>query len=149
MPAATLREIMDAMGNKLDGAYSSLDPPVQVVARLNPNPTGLSIDIYPGDPFSQDETRGFGEDAGELIFTVRARTNTGDFDASQDLLLAMMDEEDDLCIAHALLDDDTLNGTASSVEVEPPSGFVRFQDLTGVHAYLGVQWRVTVVRARS
>ena len=91
---------------------------VQVTGRMNPNPTPPSIDIYPGDPFRDTPTAGFQDVGGELLFTVRARVTTIDNIAGQDLLLRLMDDEDDISVAGTLMEDQTLNGLASSVFVE-------------------------------
>lgn len=117
----------------------------QVVGRLNPNPTPPSIDIYPGDPFRESEQAAFGDVNGALIFTVRARVAAPDNPAAQDVLLNMMDDESDECVAFALMDDQTLNGLASSVKVDGPSGYVSFVDSGGEGALLGCTWRVTVL----
>ena len=86
---------------------------MQVTGRLNPNPTPPSIDVYPGDPFRDTPTAGFGQVGGELLFTVRARVTTVDNIAGQNLLLRLMDDEDDISVAGTLMEDQTLNGHAS------------------------------------
>jgi hypothetical protein len=131
--------IVDALGENVD----------QVVPRLNLNPSGLSIDIYPGDPSRDTAAAGLGEVSGAWIFTVRARVDLGDPDASQDALLRLMDDEeaDELSVALALMDDQTLNGFATSVNVEGPSGYIAYVDSPG--NMVGIEWRVTVLRATS
>lgn len=122
----------------------------QVVGRLNPNPTPPSIDIYPGDPFRDTTTAGFQETGGELLFTVRARVTTIDNTAGQNLLLRLMDDADDISIAGTLMDDQTLNGLASSVYVEGNTGYTRYLD-GGADSggLLGCEWRVRVLRVTS
>lgn len=133
---------MDELGSTLTDVLSS---EWQVVPRLNANPTSPSVDIYPADPFRSTEEAGFGEISGALFFTVRARVSTLDNDAAQDLLLELMDDESSYCVAAALMDDQTLNGLASSVDVDGPSGFVSFVDSGGEGALLGVTWRAEVL----
>lgn len=140
---------MDEMGDTLATAFAGSDLDIQVVRRMTFNPTPPCIDIYPATPFRADTTQGFGEVAGEFIFTVRLRASTADNEEGQDVILAFMDDADDLSVATALEDDQTLNGLASSVEVDGPSGFVPYGD-SGAHGVqLGCEWTVTVVRAES
>lgn len=135
-----LIEIMDEMKSILDDVVG---PEIQVVRGLNLNPTGVSIDIYPGDPFRESETAAFG-DRGEIIFTVRARTDLPDVDGSQEALLALMDDEHAMSVAMALQDDQSLNGLASSVKVDGPSG-VGFDAGAQGQTLLGCMFRVTVL----
>lgn len=122
----------------------------QVTGRMNFAPAAFpSLDVYPSDPFRGDQTRGFGRLGGEYLFTVRARINTPDNEGAQEMLLRLMDDEDDLCVMAALMEDQTLNGHASSVEVDGPTGYVRYADSGAEGAWLGVEWRVTLVPARS
>ncbi len=152
MPTAPLTDLLDAVANKIAAAIAaSFDvvSEVQIVSRRNFNPTPPSIDIYPGDPFRDIQTAAFG-DRGELILTVRARVSTVDNIAGQELLLRFMDDEDDISVATALEDDQTLNGLAGSVYVEGNSGYVQYID-GGVDgaALLGCEWRVRVIRVLS
>ena len=124
---------------------------VQVVGRRNFNPTPPSIDIYPGDPFRETPgIAGFAETGGELLLTVRARVSTVDNIAGQDLLLRLMDDEDAISVASTLMEDQTLNGLASSVFVEANTGYVQYVDAGQEGAaYLGCEWRVRVLRVLS
>ena len=123
---------------------------VQVVGRRNFNPTPPSIDIYPGDPFRDTTTAGFTETGGELLLTVRARVSTVDNIGGQELLLRLMDDEDAIGVASTLMEDQTLNGLASSVYVEGNTGYVQYIDAGQEGAaYLGCEWRVRVLRVLS
>jgi hypothetical protein len=97
---------------------------LQVVGRLNPDPTPPSIDIFPpfADQARDQDSAGFGDVVGRVILTVRVRVTTVDHDAGQNLLLRFMDEEDDLSLVHAIMDDQTLNGLAGSVYAVGPVG---------------------------
>lgn len=148
MPSATIIEILDEMAATLRTAVSDIGFPVQVEPRYVLSPTPPTLDIFPADPSREDTSAGMGEVAGALLFTVRARVS-GDQDAEQDLLLALIDEEDDLSVAAALMDDQTLNGLASSVYVQGPSGYRHYVDAGSEGAYLGCEWHVTVLRAHS
>lgn len=145
----SLTAILDQMADTLTGAFDGSDLDIQIVPRMNFNPSPLSIDMFPGDPFRDTEAAGMGDINGAIIFTVRARCTTADFEAGQDVLLALMDDNDDLSVARALMDDYTLNGLASSVYVTGPSGFQRFDDGGGTGALLGVQWGVQILAIES
>lgn len=137
---------MDEMADTLRTAYSGLDVDIQVEPRLVLNPTPPCIDIYPADTQRGTETAGFtasGVD-GELLFTVRARVSTADSEAGQDLLLAMMDDENDLCIAVPLSSDPTLGGLTSDLFVQPGTGYGLYT-LPDGGSLLGCQFIVAVV----
>lgn len=138
----------DELANTIEAALGAAAEEIQVTGRRNLNPDGFSIDIYPADPFRTSTEAGFGELTGAVNWIVRARI-AGDRDAEQDLLLILMDEEDTLSVADALMDDQTLNGLASSVEVDGPSGYILYSEGGVDTARLGVEWRVTVLRAYS
>ena len=91
---------------------------MQFSGRMLAAPTPPSIDIWVGDPSRENEIAAFQEIAGEHIITVRARVGTVDNIAGQDLLLRLMDDEDEIGVAAILMEDQTLNGLASSVYVD-------------------------------
>lgn len=149
---SSLIEILDEMAATLDaivGPVALGQDAVQVVGRLNLNPTPPAIDIYPADPFRGTESASF-LDRGELFFTVRARASTADNEAGQDILLHLMDDDDPLSVAAALEDDQTLNGLAGSVKVDGPTGFQPFGD-SGAHGgiLIGCEWTVTILNAKT
>lgn len=148
---SSLIDILDALATTLEDAYATVDIgsgiTIQVVGRLNPNPSPPSIDIYPGHPSTDDnEGGGFSDNHGGLIFTVRARVSTADSEAGQDFLLALMDAQDELNVATALT---TLGGPlddlVSSIKVEGPSGYTQYVDPGGKGSLLGCDWKVTVL----
>jgi hypothetical protein len=149
---STIAEIMDEIADVLRDTLAPVlaveDLAVQVEPRLILNPTALSVDVYPADPFSDVSGGGFGNPTGRYVLTVRARTNTPDSPAAQDLLLALMDDEDDLSVIAALWDE-TLNGMVASLHIEGPSGYTQYVDPGGQGALLGCEWRVSVHKARS
>jgi hypothetical protein len=146
--AEIMDEIADVLRDTLAPVLATDDLAVQVEPRVVLNPTALTIDMYPGDPFSDVTGGGFGNPAGRYVVTVRARTNTPDSVAAQDLLLAVMDDEDPLSVLAALWDE-TLNGIVASMRVEGPSSLAPYVDTGGQMAYLGCEWRVSVHKARS
>lgn len=137
---------MDELADQIRAIVVAVtDVDVQVEPRMVMNPTTPSIDIYPSPEAREAGTAGFSDLAGAYLLTVRARVDPSDHDSAQDLLLAFMDDEDDLCIAAAIEDDPTLNGLASSVDVVSSTGFGVFAD----GAYLGCQWTVRIINATS
>ena len=61
-----------------------------------------------------------------------------------------MDDEDAIGVAPTLMEDQTLNGLASSVYVEGNTGYVQYLDAGQEGAaYLGCEWRVRVLRVLS
>ncbi len=150
MPLGGMVDLMDEMAAQIRNAYTSVtDVDVQVEPRLVINPTPPCIDIYPGDPSRDTESAAFDDLTGGYLFTVRARVSTADSEAGQDLLLAFMDDTNDLCLVQALEDEPTLNGLADDLSVRGVTGYVLFPDLGGDGALLGCQWTVLVLAANS
>jgi hypothetical protein len=144
---ATLAQILDAMAEQIrDVTETITDVDVQVEPRWIVNPSPPTIDMFPADPSIDQTLRGFGDELGGELITVRARVGMSDSIEIQNLLLAFMDDEDPLSIALALGDDKTLGGYAGSLDVRDRSGYVRV--LEGGD-YLGCLWQVLVWKARS
>lgn len=147
---ATLAEIMDELADQIRDVLDDVtDVAVQVEPRIVLNPTPPVIDMYPGDPSNDPELRGFADMVGGEILTVRARVSTADHTAGQDLLLALMDDEDPLSVMLAIKDDKTLNGLAADLDVRERSGYITFIDSVSDGALLGCTWQVVVIKARS
>lgn len=140
---AALTAILDGLADALNDVMSGEDT-IQIVPRLNLSPESpTSIDIYPGDPFRDQDSAGFGDIDGIYVLTVRARVTTPDMDGAQDALLALMDDEHDLCLAAALDANPTLDGIVGQLAVDGNTGFRVFEDPPG--SMLGCSWRVRVV----
>lgn len=145
-----IAEIIDEMNAVLDAAVNPTNTfPVQVVSGRMFAPTPPTIDIYPADPFRTTDAAGFGDVSGAMVFIVRARVNAIDNDAEQALLLLLMDDDEQTSVPAALLEDQTLNGRAHSIEVDGPSGFRLYEDVPGQKILLGCEWIVTVLGAQS
>lgn len=146
-----LVDVLDEMQAVLEMAYSTGDLDVQVERRfvLNPNPP--CIDLYPGDPLRDESTATFDDELGNpgYFITVRARIATGAYDETYDWLLETMDEESDLCLPLALLEDQTLNGHAMDIDVRNASGLRAYEDVSGSGAFLGWQFTALVLAAKS
>lgn len=127
-------------------AVNTID--VQVEPRMVLNPSPLTIDIYPGDIARDAQSAAFDDDGGYLL-TVRARINTPDFDAAYDVLLSLMDDDDPLCLAFALLDEPTLGGYAAGMDVRDATGLRAYETLNGEGAFLGFQFTTIVLPAKS
>jgi hypothetical protein len=143
--AVVLEELADAIRTSL---ASVTDVSLQVEPLMVLAPTPPCIDMYPADPSADENLAAFGELVGGELVTVRARVSTADTDAGQSLLLALMDDEDELSLA-AALDGEMLGGLASAVHLRARSGYREFPDLSGEGALLGCLWSYVIVKARS
>jgi hypothetical protein len=144
---ATLAAIMDALATQIrDDLDDVTDVAVQVEPRWVSNPTAPCIDMYPTDPSDDEDLRAFGEFLGGELVTIRARVDMGDTVAAQDLLLALMDDEDPLSLAAAVMSDPTLGGLTSAIDIRSRSGSVRSLE-SGDH--MGCLWNLVIVKARS
>jgi hypothetical protein len=138
---------MDALATQIrDELDDVTDVAVQVEPRWVSNPTAPSIDMYPTDPSDDEDLRAFGEFLGGELVTIRARVDMGDTVAAQDLLLALMDDEDPLSLAAAVMSDPTLGGLTSAIDIRSRSGYVRSLE-SGDH--MGCLWNLVIVKARS
>lgn len=148
---AALLDILDELRDVLDLSVNTTGWPVQVSARRIFSPTPPAIDMWPGNAGEQRDvaTVGFGDTAGTLLVTVRARVAAADHESQQDLLYGFCDTEDPRCVVEALMEDQTLGGLASSVNVLGPSEPTIYQDVAGQTPLLGVQWRVEILEAHS
>lgn len=137
----TLLEVQTALADQIRDTLDNTD--IQVEPLLVWNPTPPAIDIYPADPFQEQERLGVGND---LIFlSVRARANTPDHDGAQELLLSLMDPKASTSVQQAILTDETLNSTVTQAVVfEGPTNYGIFPDPSGQGAFLGCTWTVRV-----
>lgn len=146
---STLAEILDEMGNAIRKVIdNTTDVDVQVEPRMVLDPTPPCVDMYPSDPSNDQALAGFGEDVGGELITIRVRVSTADHEAGQDLLLALMDDEDPLSVITALLDEPTLNGLCSTIYMPSRSGYMLFPVPDG-GALIGCLLNVVAVKARS
>lgn len=145
MPVASLPQIMEQMADQISNAFAAEIDELQVRDRLVGRPTPPTIDIFPADVPRDPETAAMGDLAGGYFITVRARVATSDDEAQQDLLLSFMDDQDDLCLAAALLDEPTLNGYASDTHLSQMTGFL-LDPSTGL---IGVNWTFLVIPGAS
>lgn len=147
---ATLADIMEEVAAQLRGEFAAVtDVDIQIEGRTVLSPTQPCIDIYPADPSEDPQFAAFGELTGGEDLTVRARVSTADIDAGQELLLALMDDEDPLSVWAALASDPTFGGLAATSRVQSRSGYRDFPDLSGEGSWLGCLWSLVVVKARS
>lgn len=150
---SALATIMDEMADQIRSALAGADWDFQVEPRMVLSPTPPAIDIYPADPARDLDTRAHGQTSehteGGHIFNVRARVAPNDHEANQEVLLALMDDEDDLCLVQALYDDPTLGGHASDVSLLNESGFVLVPTIDGANVHIGLIWTFLVIPARS
>ena len=138
-------EMAEQIRNVLEGASMTC----QVEPRMVIVPSPLTVDIYPADVSRDSTSAGFNDVNGGYLFTVRSRINAPDFDAAYDTLMQTMDDQDDLCIPLALLDDKTLNGNAQTLDVLDPTGLRAYERVDGSGADLGWQFTCNVIAANS
>jgi hypothetical protein len=112
-------------------------------------PTPPTVDVFVGDPSKGNEAAGFGDMAGEDMWTVRVRVGVNDYEENHGLLVDFMDQESNLCVPLALLDEPTLNGHATSLDVRSFSGLRLYPEPDGTPAHIGVEWGFIVIPARS
>jgi len=148
---STSLELREAMAATLDTAMLFASFPVQVLPRRMGNPTPPCIDMWPGNAGEMRDytAAGMGDIAGAFLFTVRARVAAADSESQQELLYSFCDDEDPLCVAGVLMEDQTLGGYAASVDVTGPTEPTIYQDVIGDPPLLGAQWRVEVLNATS
>lgn len=137
------------MAAQIRAALAGADMAVQVEPRMVIAPSPLTVDIYPADVARDSQSAAFNDVNGGYLFTVRSRINTPDFDAAYDVLMQTMDDQDDLCIPLALLDDPTLNGNAQTLDVLDPTGLRAYERVDSTGADLGWQFTVNVIAAKS
>jgi hypothetical protein len=141
------------MADQVRTALENGDWDFQVEPWAITNPTPPSIDIYEGDPATDEESAGFGATAADMqegfVFIVRARVSTNDHEGNQDVLHALSDPEDDHCLVQAIYDDATLNGLATDTHLLSKSGLSLVPTIEGSSVHYGMLWRFLVIPARS
>ena len=147
MPSAENVDLLDAMAAAVESVMASAPHDVQVAGRMIAAPNPPCIDMYPGDVSRGTDAAAFGVQ-GEFLFTVRARVQTNDADANQEFLLNMMDDTNAWSVPMALMDEPTLGGLASSVDVIDPTGYVLYP-YGNAEPLLGFQFTCRVIRADS
>jgi hypothetical protein len=147
---ATLAQLLTALADQIrDSLDDVTDVAVQVEDRMVISPSAPCVDVYPADPSADEQLGAFGDLIGGELITVRARVGTADTDAGQDLLLALMDDEDPLSILQAINDDRTLGGWAQDTHFRGRSGYTLFPDSGGEGVLLGCLWAVVAIKAQS
>lgn len=146
---ATKAQIREAMADQIRNVFASGELDVQVVPRFVIEPTPPVVDIYSA-PFARDaDSAGFGDISGAYLFTVRARIGTAAYDETYDWLEETMDDASDLSLAAALLDEPTLGGYASDLDVRDVQGFTAYEHPSGDGALLGWSFTAFVLPAAS
>lgn len=151
---ATIGQVMDAIATQLENELqprTSIDLHIEgrafaiaetpAIDMLVANPTGLEAGLA-----------AFNDEYGGIPITIRVRVSTADLYTGEDLLLALMDDEDDLSIIKAIDTDRTLGGWAQDVSWQdgfPWSGYTDFTDINGDGFYLGSTLPLVVVKAQS
>lgn len=149
-PSVSLRGIVVALADGVRTTLNDVDSlDIQVEPRFVLTPTPLTIDVYPGAVARDGESAAFDDVSGGYLLTVRARINTPDYDAAYDILLSLMDDDDDLCLALAVMDDTSLGGLSTDVDARDQTGLQVYDALDGEGGYLGFQLTALVLPAHS
>jgi hypothetical protein len=139
--AATPEQIHDALAAQIQSRLSSAITDLQVVAiGPFPNPTPPCIDIYPGDPFT--EQVGFGQGNKAYNFVIRCRVCLPDDEAGKRFLLSMMDPISSTSVAAAIEYDRDLGSVVENLVVGDASGYGEWRVPDG--SLMGCTWPVTV-----
>jgi hypothetical protein len=139
---STLLEIQTELAAQIASVLS--DTTIQVAPMLVWQPTPPCIDIYPADPFQEQQGFGVGRDT--VYLSVRGRVNTPDHDGAQELLLSLMDPKASTSVQQAIESDQTLSGKVTQALLsDGPSNYGIFPDPSGQGAYLGCTWTARVV----
>jgi hypothetical protein len=142
-----LDELAQVLREEVGGPLSTDGIDAEIEARLVMSPSeAVVLDVYPSAPSRDSEAAAFGDLSGFYVLTVRARVTVTDDANAQDILVDMIDDEHDLSVAAAVESDQTLNGYATQVAVDPDSfsGLLEFGN-----TMVGCTWRVLVGAAVS
>jgi hypothetical protein len=145
---ATLQEIVEALADQITDQVAAQDlggEALQVWPLLVISPTPPCVDIYPADPFSDQQAYG-PLTSRNFYLTVRARVKPVDVDASQQMLLQLMDPLAATSVHAAIISDETLGGLVGEVSAEGPSGVIVYSPLGSEGYLVGCEWRATVKR---
>lgn len=151
MGVGTLAEILDELADTIRNVVSQVnDVDVQVEPRMVIDPSPPCIDMYPSSPSMEPSLEAFGDLIGGELITVRVRVSTADSEAGQDLMLALMDDEDPLSLVSAITDEPSLNGLVAAMDIQGRTGYELY-DAPQRHegAWLGFRVFVILVKARS
>ncbi len=147
VPVATLAEIVQALADQITDNVAAGDlggEALQVWPYLLLNPTPPCIDIYPADPFSEQNAMG-PTVARDLWFTVRLRVTPADVDMAFELLYQLIDPRVSTSVAAAILSDRTLGGLVGDVLPDGPSGTIVYTPIGNEGYLVGHEWRTRVI----
>lgn len=147
MPSPENTDLLDAMADQIRSVLASAPFDVEVYARYCASPGSYpAVDMYPAPSSRGTDARAFGL-RGEFLFTVRTRVQTNDADENQEFLLNMMDDTNAYSVPMALLDEDTLGGLATGLDVVDDTGLIPYA--LGDDAPIGFEFTCRVIRADS
>ncbi len=144
---ASLQEIVEALADQITDGVAAQDlagEALQVWPYLLLNPTPPCVDVYPADPFSEQNSMGPLHER-EFWFTVRARVTPADVDAAQQLLYQLMDPRSDTSVAAAILSDPTLGGRVGDVLPDGPTGIIVYTPIGNEGYLVGCEWRTRIL----
>lgn len=150
----TLADVMTAAADQIDTVLSmETDIKIHVEGRAFIAAEVPAVDMFPtGSHGLEGGLAGFADEYGGIPLAIRARVSTADLYSGEEILLAMMDDEDPLSIVAALDSDRTLGGVLSTLswgDGWPWSGYTDFPSLNGDGTLLGSILNIVVVKAHS
>jgi hypothetical protein len=151
---ATIAQVMDAMAAQLENELQPVSP---VTLHIEPRAFSIAetpaIDMLIASPTGLEAgLAAYGDRVGGIPITIRVRVSTADLYTGEDMLLALMDDEDDLSIIKALDSDHSLGGWAQDLKWQdgfPWSGYTDFTDVNSDGFFLGSLLQVVVIKAQS
>jgi len=143
-----LEELADVLRADIGAALASDNVDAEIEPRLVLSPSeSPCIDMYqaPRDGASA----AMGDISGFYVLNVRARVTMADDESAQDVLVDMSDDDHELCLAASLESDQSLDGWATFVGVDPDS-FSGLLDMSSPgRQMIGFTWRVLIGKALS
>lgn len=151
---ATIAQVMDAIAAQLE---NQLQPQTDIDLHIEPRAflaaETPAIDMLIANPTGLEaQLQGFDDLSNVIPVTLRVRVSTADLYTGEDLLLALMDDEDDLSIIKALDYDHSFGGWAQDVtwpDGFPWTGYTDFTDINGDGFFLGSTLPLIVTKAKS
>lgn len=142
---------MDGLADQIRDTLAAVtDIKIEVEPRAFKAQTVPAVDMYvTGLNALDQDVASFQDTVGGWPITIRARVSPADVYAGEDLLLALIDDEDDLSIIGALADDRTVGGLTDTLMWGTWSGYTDFPDPSGEGSFLGSLLPILIVKSHS
>jgi hypothetical protein len=149
---ATIAAILDALALQISDQLADVtDIAIDVQPRAFQAQTVPCVDMFVTGINALDQNIASYQDVyGGWPVALRIRVNPGDLYAGEDLLLALMDDEDDLSVILALDYDRTIGGLADTMNWGVWTGYQEFPNtLGGGEGLIGSTLPIVIVKAKS